>query len=397
MNRGALATLLLTVFLDLLGFGLVVPFLPRMARELGASDLFATMIAASFSLMQLVFVPLWGRLSDRIGRRPVLLVSIAATVVSGTVLAFASSLPVLIAARLIAGCGTANIAVAQAYVADVTTPATRARGMGMIGAAFGFGFIIGPIVGGRLAELMLWGRQAAAPALAAAALSALNLVLAFFTLREPERARDSTPPLRIHPLDVVRFVAAIRRAGVVVPLLVNLMLIGSFSGFEVTFTLFTMDTFAMDARATGNVFGVLGVTAVLVQGGLIRRLARFGEARVIRAGALILSAGFIALALSPRWGASSLYVIIGVLALGIGIANPSLSAYVSKKTAASQQGATLGVLQSSGALARVIGPAAGGALYQHVGHAAPYVASAIGMAIAALIAGALTTPPSADR
>src|SRR3954454_22114514 len=146
MRKASLGTLFLTVFLDLLGFGLVVPFLPKVARELGASNFTATLVAASFSLMQFFFIPLWGRLSDRVGRRPVLLWSIAASAVGMGLLGFARTLPMMFVARLWSGIATSNIAVAQAYIADVTTPETRARGMGIIGMGFGLGFIIGPFV-----------------------------------------------------------------------------------------------------------------------------------------------------------------------------------------------------------------------------------------------------------
>src|SRR4051794_9358047 len=158
MRKASLGTLFLTVFLDLLGFGLVVPFLPGVARAHGASDLVATLVGGAFSLMQFLFIPLWGRLSDRVGRRPVLLWSIAASALGMALLGFADNLLVLFAARLFSGMATANIAVAQAYIADVTPPERRARGMGIIGMAFGLGFVFGPFIGGELGRFAVLGR-----------------------------------------------------------------------------------------------------------------------------------------------------------------------------------------------------------------------------------------------
>src|SRR5262245_11876288 len=168
MRKASLGTLFLTVFLDLLGFGLVVPFLPGVARAHGASDLVATLVGGAFSLMQFLFIPLWGRLSDRVGRRPVLLWSIAASVVGMVLLGLAGTLPMLFVARLFSGMAAANIAVAQAYIADITTPENRARGMGMIGMAFGLGFIFGPVLGGLLGQYEVLGHPGALAAFVAA-------------------------------------------------------------------------------------------------------------------------------------------------------------------------------------------------------------------------------------
>src|ERR1700759_3935358 len=184
MRKASLGKLFLTVFLDLLGFGLVVPFLPGVALGYGASYFVATLLGAAFSGMQFLFIPVWGRLSDRVGRRPVLLWSIAASSVGMAILGLGNSLAWLFIARLWSGVATANIAVAQAYIADVTTPETRARGMGMIGMAFGLGFIFGPALGGLLGRYSVLGRPGALVAFVAAGLSAVNLVMAFFSLPE---------------------------------------------------------------------------------------------------------------------------------------------------------------------------------------------------------------------
>ncbi|HEU4405771.1 MAG TPA: MFS transporter [Polyangiaceae bacterium] len=414
MKKATLGTLFLTVFLDLLGFGLVVPFLPRMARELGAGDFTATLIGSAYSLMQLVFVPLWGRLSDRVGRRPVLLWSIAATALSMGTLSVSTSLVTLFAARVFSGVATANIAVTQAYIADVTAPEERSRGMGMLGIAFSLGFILGPFFGGQLAGLRLWGRQSSGPALAAAALAAVNLAIALKSLPEslpPERrAAPGSPELPRAPSAPPPSAPAAPRGSLALPLALplalNLLIVTSFAGLEQTFALFTHDAFKFDARATGNVFGLMGFVAALVQGGLIRRLTRrVGEVALIRVGLTFQIAAFTLLALAPGLGPGALYAAVVVIGCGSGILSPSVSSYVSQKAAATTQGATLGVLQSTGALGRTLGPGTGGALYQGAGLVAPYVASAVGMTVAWLLswrleglarrpAGASEAPPA---
>jgi DHA1 family tetracycline resistance protein-like MFS transporter len=220
MRKASLGTLFVTVFLDLLGFGLVVPFLPGVARAYGASNLEATLLGAAFSGMQFLFIPLWGRLSDRVGRRPVLLWSIAASAIGMGLLGLAGSLAMLFVARLWSGMATANIAVAQAYIADVTTPERRARGMGLIGMAFGLGFIFGPFIGGELGRFAVLGRPGALAAFVAAGLSAVNLVMALFFLPEsrPAAHRGPAPRRRAAPLDLEA--ARLARATPGVPLAV---------------------------------------------------------------------------------------------------------------------------------------------------------------------------------
>jgi MFS family permease len=388
VKKATLGTLFLTIFLDLLGFGLVVPFLPRMARELGASDLTATLVGSAYSLMQLVFVPLWGRLSDRTGRRPVLLVSIAATALSMGGLAVSTSLVALFVARIFSGIATANIAVAQAYIADVTEPSERSRGMGLLGVAFGLGFILGPFFGGQLAGLRLWGRESSAPALAAAALAVVNLLLALKSLPEslpPERRAAPGPDAPRSAAGVAALPAALRGA-LALPLVLNLCIVTAFAGLEQTFTLYTYDAFRLDARATGNVFGLMGLVAALVQGGGIRRLtAKVGEVALIKVGLVFQLIAFVLLVLAPGLGVGALYAAVVVIGCGSGVLNPSVSSYVSQKASATSQGATLGVLQSTGALGRTLGPVTGGVLYQGAGHVAPYVAGAVGMVVASLI------------
>jgi MFS family permease len=389
MRKASLGTIFLTVFLDLLGFGMVIPFLPGVARHLGASDFVASLNGSVYSLMQFLLVPVWGRLSDRVGRRPVLLVSIGATAAGMALLGGANSLFLLFAARIFTGAATANIAVAQAYIADVTPPEGRARGMGLIGLAFGLGFIFGPFFGGELARLPLAGRPGALPALVAAGLSLINLVMATFTLPEslPAELRGKVKSHRASPFELSGLKQAFGHPSVGRALGINFLVVFWFAGMEQTFRLFTDDAFHMSDAATGGMFGFVGVVAAIVQGGLIGRLTRkFGEIRLLTSGLLILTAGFALLGVSPKVTLSphgALALSCMLIAAGSGLATPSVSSYVSRNAEPHVQGLMLGTLQSLSALARVLGPAAGGLLYQTLAPPAPYLAGALGMAAAA--------------
>ncbi|HEY4184952.1 MAG TPA: MFS transporter [Polyangia bacterium] len=400
MRKASLGTIFLTVFLDLLGFGMVIPFLPGVARHLGASDLVASLTGSVYSLMQFLLVPVWGRLSDRIGRRPILLTSIAATAAGMALLGVANSLFLLFAARIFTGIATANIAVAQAYIADVTPPEGRARGMGLIGLAFGLGFIFGPFFGGELARLPLHGHPGALPAFAAAGLSLINLVMATLTLPEslpPERRGTAAAASRHRssPFDFASVKRALATPDVGRALTINFLVVFWFAGMEQTFRLFTDDAFHMSDAATGGLFGLVGVVAAIVQGGLIGRLTRrFGEVRLLTIGLAVQAAGFALLGASPRlpFGSRTALALSCVLiAGGSGLVTPSVSSYVSRQAGSDVQGLTLGTLQSLSALARVLGPAVGGLLYQAIAIPAPYFAGALGMVLAAWLSFGLSS------
>jgi DHA1 family tetracycline resistance protein-like MFS transporter len=374
-----LAVLFFTVFLDLLGFGMIVPLQPLLAQRLGASGLEVGLLMAAYSGMQLVFAPLWGRLSDRVGRRPVLLVSIAGSSVSMLVFAAAQSLPVLFAARLLGGLCAANIATAQAYVADVTTPDQRARGMGVIGAALGMGFVIGPAAGGALSHLG-WS----APAFAAAAMSALDLVLAAFLLPESLRPEDRA---RARARRTSRF-ETLRGSWdrPLLPLLFGLFFLVTFgfSQMEATFSLLLAHRFGYGPAGTGYLFTMIGLILAATQGGLVAPLQRrLGEPAMLVAGTLLLTTGLLLLA-----GATALPPLLAacaLLAFGQGIHAPALSSLVSRQALSDEQGAVLGANQGLGSLARVLGPAAGGLAFD-VGDAAPFLSAAGALGCAVLLA-----------
>lgn len=403
----ALGAIFLIIFLDILGFSLVLPFLAEEARDTFHTTAFVgTLLAAVYSLMQFLFVPVWGRLSDRVGRRPVLLWSVLATAIGmaalGVGLIRAQSIAWLFAARAFSGIATANLGTASAYIADVTKPEERARGMGLIGVAFGLGFILGPAVGGTLSSVPIAGRTGAVPCFCAAALSLLNFVWTLVGLREslpPERRSQSTRSLA--PLNVGAAREAFARPGVAQAVLVNFMLVLSFTVLDQTFRFFTKDMFDMTPRATGAVLAFIGVVAALVQGGVIRPLAKkYEEPPLIRAGTLFQALAFAGLAIAPFFGKGALYVAGAFLAVGNGFTQPSVSAYVSRCADPRAQGATLGTNQAASSLARMFGPALGGFVYGALGPRSPYVMSALGMMAAFAVGLALkparATPAKSD-
>jgi MFS family permease len=390
-----LAAIFLTVLVDLLGFGLVLPFLAKEARDtFGVSESVATLLGSIYSLMQFLFVPVWGRVSDRVGRRPVLLWSVAGTAVTmaglGAALAWGSSVGWLFAARIFGGIATANLGTASAYIADVTRPEERTKGMGLIGVAFGLGFILGPGIGGALAEIPVGGRHGAVPCFAAAGLGLINLAWVAFGVAEslPPERRAQAPRRRLSPvsLDAVRDAFAI--PGVALAVMVNFLVVLSFTNLDQTFTFFCGDLFGIDVRGTGYVFAFIGIVAALTQGGVVRPLSkRVDEATLIRMGALLQAAAFVGLVVAAGLARRSiLYGSGAVLALGNGLTQPSTPAFISRRTPADRQGGTLGVNQSFASLARTIGPALGGWLYAAVGARAPYTVAAFGMVVALVLA-----------
>lgn len=393
-SRHALALVFLTVFIDLLGFGMVIPLLPVYSRAYGSDELTLGLLFSCFSAMQFVSAPVWGRLSDRAGRRPALVGGLLGTSASYVVFAFADSMGWLFASRLLAGLFGGNVGVAHAYIADVTTPENRAKGMGLIGAAFGLGFTFGPLLGGELTAL-----SPHAPGLAAAGLSLAAASLAF--LRLPEVARQREGGARPPRLELARRAMGEGRIGVLLGL--NLLAIGAFSAFESMFTRYGLALFPAIFRVpqavelasveevlraapvAGRYTAAIGVLAAVVQGGLIRRLVpRFGEVNLIVAGPLLTAAAFLVVGLAPAWG----FVVAGcvLLPFGLGVTGPSLSALLSRAAPAAEQGAYLGLNQSVASLGRVLAPPCAGAIFAGLGPRAPFFAGGALLAAAAWIA-----------
>lgn len=393
VKRGGLVPIFLVLFLDILGFSLVLPFLAEEARAtFHATEFQGTLLAAIYSLMQFLFVPVWGRVSDRVGRRPVLLWSVFTTAIGmlalGLALIKGDSLFWLFAPRVLSGIATANIGTASAYIADVTPPEERARGMGTIGVAFGMGFILGPALGGLLSGIAIDGRTGAVPCFVAAALSVVNFGWALFGLPESlSKENRSVRKRSLVPLNISAARDAFARPGIAMAVLVNFVLILSFTVLDQTFRFFTKDLFGMSALETGLVLMFVGVIAAGVQGALIRPLTRrYDEGTLVRAGTAIQSVAFMAFVSAPTIGTPMLYFAGGLLAVGNGLTQPSISAFVSKRADPRAQGETLGTNQSAASLARVFGPAFGGFLYGMFGPRSPYMVGALGMAIACVVA-----------
>jgi DHA1 family tetracycline resistance protein-like MFS transporter len=384
-RRSPLVPLFLTVFIDLMGFGIVIPLLPIYAEQMHATAFGAGVLIAVYSAMQLVFAPVWGRLSDRIGRRPVLLVSLAGSALSYLLLAGAWSLEILFLARILAGIAGANIPVAQAYIADVTSGSERTRGMGLIGAAFGLGMVIGPAIGGGLSLL---GPRI--PECFAAALCLANVAIAVRRLPEslaPERRRVRA--FR-HPLSPSSLREAVARPGAAALFAVFFLVTLGFAVLEGTFSLAAAHRYGYSAAQVDGLWLYMGIVAVLVQGWLVGRLARrVPERALVIAGTIALGTGFLSI---PFAGAATgLLAALALVVGGQGLASPSLSSLISKTVDAPVHGEVLGVSQSLSAGARVIGPAGGGfALHRFDTSSVFYVAAAC--AAAALAFGALLTP-----
>lgn len=388
--RSQLGILFLTVFIDLVGFGLVLPLLPNYTRSFGASAFVAGCIMASYSLMQFIFAPMWGSLSDRIGRRPILLASTAVATVSyatfaiGSTLSGTPALIVILASRMIAGICGANITVAQAYIADITPEADRARRMGLIGMAFGLGFIVGPAlaVTAQYVTTRLGGSEAAvasAPGWLASLLCLTNFVSALARL--PESWRPGASP-GVRQTRWAHYQTTLRRPAIGFLVLTFGLATFGFTCFETSLGLMIQRNFGLAdkdaARTCAVLFAYAGVIGAFVQAGPIGRLVkRSGEARLVAwsllvFGAALLPVPFIRGNVPLSWGVLvttpglswiSLLATVAGLAIGSGLTRPPLFGLLSRLTPADEQGATLGVAQSAGALARVVGPPFTGFLF----------------------------------
>jgi len=377
VKRSPLVIVFVTVFIDLLGFGIIIPLLPFYAETFGARAFTVAMLSTSFSLMQFIFAPIWGRLSDRIGRRPIIVFGLLGSCLSYLAFGLATSLTSLFAARIFAGIAGANIPTAQAVVADVTTPENRAKGMGMIGAAFGMGFIFGPAIGGFLSR---YGY--AAPAFFASALSLANFTAAWFllpeTLKPEHRAIE-----RVGRMDALR--AALARPHLPLLLLIGFLVVASFSGFENTFALFAEQKYDFHASTIGYIFAFIGIILVIVQGFLVGKTVKtLGEHHIVPISLAIVAIGL--LMIPGVHSIPALLVANGVLAIGMGFNNPSLMSLISRYTAAEDQGGVLGLTQSLNSLARIVGPMWAGFAFDHISIAAPYWSSALVMGVACALA-----------
>ncbi len=341
-----------TVFIDMVGFGIVIPVLPLYAEHFHATPFEIGWLTGIYSGMQILFVPILGRLSDRFGRRPILIISLAGTALGFLIMGWANSLPLLFAARIIDGASGGNISTAQAYIADISTPENRSRSMGVIGAAFGLGFTFGPMIGGLMSRISY-----GAPFYFAAALAALNVALLYFILPESLSAEyRSRPHERTRLAEIFRHGRGNLFAVIVAT---YFFAVSGFSIMTTLFALFTEKRFGFSARETGYVFGLIGILSVILQGGLIGRLIKmFGETALARAGLFLLA---ISLGLLPLVASvPALLAVCSALAIANGLTTPTLNGLASQMIDRGWQGRALGLMQSAAALARLVGPLLGG-------------------------------------
>lgn len=354
----------------MLGFGILIPLIPYMAVRFGASPSLNTAVLGTYSLCQLLAAPLWGRLSDRFGRRPILISSLSGAFVSYLILAFAHTLATLFIARALAGFMAGNLSAAMAYASDISTPRDRARTMGMVGAAIGIGFMLGPAIGGALAGDQLAAANFLRPALLSASLSVVAMMLVLFMLPEShgaeQRAHQSSAP-RERGWQLLRTLPGLRLLA-----LATLLVTFSQATLESIFAIWAMDRYHVGPLTVGMTLFVLAIVAVGVQGGLVRRLApRFGEQRLALAGILCYVAGLAVVAA----GAALALVIVGLVfcGLGSGLFSPSGAALASHQARAHNRGAVMGVYQSGTSTARVLAPFIAGPVYMRLGPGAPYL------------------------
>ncbi len=369
------------VFIDLVGFGIIIPLLPFYGEFHHATPATVGLLMATYSFTQFLAAPFWGRLSDRVGRRPVLLISLAGAAVAYVWLGLAESLWMLFAARALGGFMAGNIATAFAYVADVTPRQDRAKGMGMIGAAFGLGFIAGPAIGGVLAGPDPVHANFHIPSFAAAGMSTVALLLALATLKESlsadVRRRLAETPRRTR---LEMFAAALKRPNVGLLIALSFLATFVFAGLESTFAMWSRRQFGWGPEQNGYLFAFVGLLSAVVQGGLIGRLAkRFGEARLIVQGAASLAVGVVLIPFSH--GVPLLLAAMVIAGYGFSVTSPSLNSLISLQVGEDEQGGIMGVTRSATTMARFLGPAWAGLLFETIGRDWPYFGGAAVMAV----------------
>ncbi len=384
IKRGPLSVLFLTIFIDLLLFGMIIPVLPVFATQLNASPFVVGMIMGVFALMNFLFGPFWGSLSDRYGRRPIILTSIVITIIANITLAFSNTLLLLFIARILSGIGSANISAAQAYIADISAPEERAKKMGFLGVAFGLGFIFGPPIGGLLKSLspdgsMIWLGSVCA------LMGLINFVLAYNILPESLKVFNTDQPIRIKPLAGI--VNELRKPFVNQLFYINFIYITAFSMMQITAVILWEQVYGLDEKQIGYVFAFIGFTSALVQGLLVGPLTKmFGERKLLLIGSILMAFGLLSIPFPSvesfiPWELLSLLLI----ALANGCVTPSITSLISQYTSPKEQGKVLGMNLSFSSIARVVGPVSGGYLYG-MSIYYPYVAGFIVMMMASVLA-----------
>lgn len=364
-TKNSLAILFIVMFLVMVGFGIIIPVLPFYAEKIGASPTELGFLMAVYSLMQLLFAPMWGRISDRVGRKPIMMLGIAGLALSFFLMAISSKLWMLFAARIIGGfLSSANMPTTMAYVADITTPENRGKGMGIIGAAIGLGFVFGPAIGGIFSKSSL-----SLPFYIAGISSIVTLVLVFVMLKE-----SSTPESRLEHTEQKTSLWKSFNGALSILFILQLFISLSLSGLETTFAYFAAKKAGMDARQMGYVFMIMGLAGAFVQGGLMGRLTKkFGEGAVIQGGIIVSAIGFALILLVHNFTTAAIYLTI--FGIGNGVIRPSISSLLTKTSTAGHGSAT-GLLSSFDSFGRIVGPPLGGWLFS-VAVGLPYISGAV--------------------
>lgn len=388
MRRSPLAVIFLTVFIDLVGFGIILPLNPFLARQFNATPIEIGFLLSIYSIFQFFFSPFWGALSDKVGRRPVILTSLAGGAASYFMFAFATTLPMLFISRALAGAFAGNISAAQAYIADVSRPEDRSKSMGIIGAAFGLGFIFGPLIGAVLANFGKTFGDAppfglSFAALGAGLICALNLVFAYFVL--PESLNHGSVQI-VDRRNRFKKIWSYLRKPVSGQLIFIFFLTGlAMAQMESMLFPFVADVFKWENDMASYGFAYVGVIMTIVQGYFIRKwMPKFGERKLLTAGLILFSVSLFGIAFSTSFW--PLFVAMTILALANGIMRPPNIGMISLLTSPQEQGAVLGVTNSLASLGRIIGPLLGGWFYQQLGPASPFASAGVIAGAAAMIA-----------
>ena len=370
--KSAKLILFITIFIDLLGFGIVIPILPIYVKELTGSDILSGIALTMYALATFFFTPIWGALSDKHGRRPIILISVLVSLVSYIIFSFASIYIIVIIARILGGIGSGNISSAQAYISDITEPKDRAKSMGLIGAAFGLGFIFGPPIGGILME------DFGFPAIGifCAGLCAVNFVLAYFLLPESIKQKRADAQIKILPIKDYKHVFGFKLMPYL--MIIGFIYISGFFLFQMPSSILWHEHFAFTKKEISYIFGFIGISTALVQGFLVGLFNKWlGEKRLMLIGNLLLAVSIVFLPfVSKAYFVPVELILLFILAIANGCVSPALLSIVSQLSPKNQQGISLGIYQSFGALARAIGPLIGGVLYGINFHV-PYIGACI--------------------
>ncbi|MFF2445811.1 MFS transporter [Neobacillus sp. NPDC058068] len=370
-TKSALPILFVVMFLVMVGFGIIIPVLPFYAEEIGANPTELGLLMAVYSLMQLIFAPMWGQVSDRIGRKPVMMIGIFGLGLSFLIQALSTELWMLFAARILGGIlSSANMPTAMAYVADITTEENRGKGMGIVGAATGLGFVFGPAIGGIFSKFSL-----SMPFYLASGSSFITLILVFILLKESKQKKG---PISKEKTSIWK----VFNGAVSVLFFVQLLISLSLSGLEATFAYFAAKKAGLDAIQLGYIFMIMGFGSALVQGGLVGRLTKkYGESRVIQGGMIVSALGFGSILLVHSFTTAAIYLTL--FGLGNGVIRPSVSSLLTK-TSKAGHGSSTGLLSSFDSLGRIIGPPLGGWLFS-MAAGLPYISGAIITIVAFLL------------